>query len=127
MLSQHNKTFDSHHNLFQAGFKHDWYVDDQVRYNKTTADVADLVLRLYFRNKVCEAHHRVHDQQDHNFVEYLHAVDWWAPFERSKVANIYHLGHHTDNHDVDLHYDSSVINYREWDQNSSQKEDQQSY
>jgi hypothetical protein len=41
MLSQQQKAFDSHHNLFQAGFKHDRYVDEQVAHYQATADVTN--------------------------------------------------------------------------------------
>jgi hypothetical protein len=42
---------------------------------QSTADIANFVLRLYFRDIVSEANHCVHDKENHYLVEGLHAVD----------------------------------------------------
>ena len=111
MLSQQKIAFCPHYDLFQAGFEHDRDVYDQVRDNKAAADITNLVLSLNIRDKVRETHHRIHDEYDHNFIKCLHSVDWRATLERSQVANIHYLGYHSDFHNVDLNYNSSVVNY----------------
>ncbi len=61
MLPQHDPSFEPHNDLFYAGFEHDRNVYEQMTHYQSTADIANFVLRLYFRDKVSEANHCVHD------------------------------------------------------------------
>jgi hypothetical protein len=45
---------------------------------------------------------------------------------RSQVAHINYLGHHSKVHCEDLHYNRSVVDYADWNQNSAHEEDHQS-